>query len=307
MKRLICLLLTLTLLVGLGGCGLFEKRIRLEGWYVFEDATIGKKTFTQDDFPGEYPLFVIFPGDGTATLFNGSEVVDCTVHSRAFYLDNGDVLPFTLEDELLTLRAEDGEFRFVRSYDEEPKPDEVREYLRTPSQQGDGDETQYWDGDWYGWWLMDNCTGQYEGMDQYWWDTCAHIELNDTGDASMVIWDESTTERFPYGSVKLTFTASQNGNGKLVSRSGQFGPVTIEQGDWVVESDALEISDCIYIEGTFSAAGGSFDYVLLLRPWGIVWDDVDEETLPYYYEDWYLPLIEANEEMPAELPTESEE
>ena len=46
------------------------------------------------------------------------------------------------------------------------------------------------------------------------------------------------------------------------------------------------------------------DYTIVLRPWGTVWSDVESvasELLPYYYNDWYLPAIEAGEEMPDSL------
>ena len=42
-------------------------------------------------------------------------------------------------------------------------------------------------------------------------------------------------------------------------------------------------------------------YSIYLRPWGESWEDVradDEELLPYYYDDWYLPLIETGASMP---------
>ena len=41
-----------------------------------------------------------------------------------------------------------------------------------------------------------------------------------------------------------------------------------------------------------------FTYDIFLRPWGTSWDDAKAEDLPYYYHDWYLPLIEAGEPMP---------
>ena len=43
---------------------------------------------------------------------------------------------------------------------------------------------------------------------------------------------------------------------------------------------------------------------LYLRPWGMDWEDVraaDESLLPYYYDDWYLPLIEAGGSMPDQI------
>ena len=43
---------------------------------------------------------------------------------------------------------------------------------------------------------------------------------------------------------------------------------------------------------------------MYLRPWGSLWPD-EEDRLPYYYEDWYLPLIESGEEMPDVLGPEN--
>ena len=42
----------------------------------------------------------------------------------------------------------------------------------------------------------------------------------------------------------------------------------------------------------YASDEGSFDYTIVLRPWGTVWSDVESvasELLPYYYNDWYLP------------------
>ena len=31
---------------------------------------------------------------------------------------------------------------------------------------------------------------------------------------------------------------------------------------------------------------------------GLKWDDTEEDRLPNYYDDWYLPLIDAGKPMP---------
>ncbi len=61
--------------------------------------------------------------------------------------------------------------------------------------------------------------------------------------------------------------------------------------------------DMICISGVYiptqRGSGGSFVYTIYL-PWGMDWEDVraaDESLLPYYYDDWYLPLIEAGGSM----------
>ena len=42
----------------------------------------------------------------------------------------------------------------------------------------------------------------------------------------------------------------------------------------------------------------AFYYEIYLRPWGTYWDDVDADSQPDTYNDWYLPMIEAGKAMP---------
>ena len=70
----------------------------------------------------------------------------------------------------------------------------------------------------------------------------------------------------------------------------------------------------LVLQGRHSGEEQQFDFTLCLRPWGEIWPQ--DSQRPYYYETWYLPLIEAGEPMPdqmdvtdplAMLPEESEE
>lgn len=49
-------------------------------------------------------------------------------------------------------------------------------------------------------------------------------------------------------------------------------------------------------------SNNSFNYIFILRPWGMEWEDVrgveDDDTyyadmMPFMYDSWYLPLIQA--------------
>ena len=53
------------------------------------------------------------------------------------------------------------------------------------------------------------------------------------------------------------------------------------------------------ISGRYEAveSEGGFSFEIFLRPWGELWPGKDNE-IPYYYEDWYLPLIRAGSAMP---------
>ena len=44
-----------------------------------------------------------------------------------------------------------------------------------------------------------------------------------------------------------------------------------------------------------------------MRPWGHRWGDAGEDVLPYFYTDWYLPLIEAGKSMPDSFDSEAPE
>ena len=59
-----------------------------------------------------------------------------------------------------------------------------------------------------------------------------------------------------------------------------------------------EVENFLVIEGSYSDGENSLDYTIYIRPWGTVWDEVEDKNLPESYKDWYLPLIEAGKDMP---------
>ena len=57
----------------------------------------------------------------------------------------------------------------------------------------------------------------------------------------------------------------------------------------------------ICIEGWYEDGEDEFYYEVYLRPWGQLWDDFAADypdDVPYYYDDWYLPLVESGSAMP---------
>ena len=50
------------------------------------------------------------------------------------------------------------------------------------------------------------------------------------------------------------------------------------------------------------ANGESFSFTIYLRPWGAEWNDLTDEQLPFYYDDWYLVQIMKNRPMPDRIP-----
>ena len=149
-------------------------------------------------------------------------------------------------------------------------------------------------GDWYGWWHMTETSGDWARMDGYWWDCCAHAEGEDV--LTLALWDENFPKEQGLGNVVIL----QNGE-TLRTVAGDFldRSLTADEQELLVTSD--EAGRMLTIRGRYPAVNseGGFRYEIRLRPWGSRWTDGEDK--PYYYEDWYLLLIEAGKSMPDEL------
>ena len=95
---------------------------------------------------------------------------------------------------------------------------------------------------------------------------------------------------------------------KKLNADGSFFDCKLSGADaWYIDaapSESMPYSEMICISGVYTDpenSEDSFVYTVYLRPWGMDWEDVrtdDETRLPYFYDDWYLPLIEAGASMP---------
>lgn len=162
------------------------------------------------------------------------------------------------------------------------------------------DWLDYWSGDWYGWWIMTDGTGEYAKFGDCIWDACARIEVDKTVMTGyMTLWDdEGSTENLIAG-IELGFANPDDSEfGVMFCNGGQFLSDTLEPDAWYVNPDQINYENIFDFRGEYEDEYGTFSYRVLLRPWGTVWDDLGEEYYPFYYEDWYLPLIEAGEDMP---------
>ena len=55
----------------------------------------------------------------------------------------------------------------------------------------------WWNGDWYGWWIMTGCSGDYEDLEGAWWDICGAIDIGGDGTGTVTLWDEDYTKSEP--------------------------------------------------------------------------------------------------------------
>ena len=159
--------------------------------------------------------------------------------------------------------------------------------------------SDWWNGDWYGWGIMTGCWGGYEDMEGMWWDVCGTIDIGEDGMGSVTLWDEDYTKDDAMVSAAVSLSDTGTGeHGTLTSEGGWFTDVALAHADWIVDPDLQELADIICIDGRYENGDDTYRYEIYLRPWGLYWDDVEEENRPYLYADWYLPLIDAGKSMP---------
>ena len=164
----------------------------------------------------------------------------------------------------------------------------------------------WWNGAWYGWWTMTGCSGAYESMSGQWWDACAVIDIGMDYTGTVTIWDEDYSRADPMLQASVTLNRAGVGeHGTVMSESGYFTNLPLEHADWIIDpainSRFPDVENMICIEGWYEDGDDEFYYEVYLRPWGQLWDDFAADypdDIPYYYDDWYLPLVEFGRSMP---------
>ncbi len=310
MKRIICLVLAAALLLSLAACSSGDDPNI--GYYECLTGRTGDgpEVVIDDIFSGGTWLELKAGGKATLSLDGSDGEVKWSVDGTEITVDiDGQECTGSISGGIIVLNMMDSDMvlTFVRpgvDYDLPESSGGSNGGSSTPS----GEQTvfqQYWNGDWYGWWCMLNNTGDYEDMEGNWWDTCARIDIDENGEGTITIWDEDTTASNPLGVSVITIT--DNGGGEMgvmnagegwfLGEGGVFGA-----GAWSVDPtdfiyDNFFTIQAIHYEDDF----GSFDCYVVLRPWGQDWSDLEAdspEDVPYFYYDWYLPLIENGEPMP---------
>lgn len=151
---------------------------------------------------------------------------------------------------------------------------------------------------------MTGCAGYYEDMEGQWWDICGTIDIGEDYMGTVALWDEDYTESEPMVSAAVSLSESGTGEyGAMMSEGGFFTDIELEHADWIVDPGLVDYPDMIHIQGYYESGEDEYSYDIYLRPWGTYWDDVEEEDLPAFYDDWYLPLIVAGEAMPDSIGT----
>ena len=180
------------------------------------------------------------------------------------------------------------------------------ESISAPVQGGDdanigtGDALlDWWNGEWYGWWTMTGCGGYYEGMSYQRWDIGGVIEIGEDYQGLVTLWDVDYSREAPTCKAEVSLNAAGTGeHGTMMSEGGWFTDVALEHANWIVDPGLLNADDMICIDGDYENGDDEYHYEIYLRPWGMTWDDIDEEDRPAAYDDWYLPMINADKALP---------
>ena len=151
---------------------------------------------------------------------------------------------------------------------------------------------------------MTDCYGYYDDMEGMRYDICGTIEIDADYTGTVLLWDEGYTKSFPMVSAVVSLSEAATGEyGTVISEEGDFMDAGLGYADWIVDPGLAEYPDMIHIDGSYEVGDHGFRYDIYLRPWGRYWDDVEEESLPFFYYDLYLPVIEADLPMPYGMQT----
>lgn len=210
-----------------------------------------------------------------------------------------------LSDGVLTLTLDGEKYTLTRA-EQLPKELPAAELLPELANQVLQEDTslqRQWNGNWYGWWEIHGATGGYSELENRRSDLCARVEIGTDASGTVTLWDEEHSAQEPLGKVRLSLEAGKDGTdpGIATSKSGYFAGDMLEYGDWVIEPTLFPYENMLLIEGARTESSGSYNYSIFLRPWGLLWSDIEStesEQLPYRYFDWYLPALEANAAMP---------
>lgn len=171
---------------------------------------------------------------------------------------------------------------------------------------GRSEAEQFYNGDWYGWWMITNSTVPDLADDDsqtYWYDCMANFRFLLGGAGFLTIWDEDDSGRDdPIASIPIQLDEQT----KIVTsrKDGWFYESDVGEGDLVINPSDAYYENNLVFEIHYEVDEGSFDGYFFLCPWGNDWHEIREDNpdiLPYGFESWYLPKIEAGEKAPDKI------
>ena len=167
---------------------------------------------------------------------------------------------------------------------------------------------EQWAGDYYGSFFLSQGTGAWEGNSGESYDICGRISQEE-GQGLLSLWTSYNKPGEAFCMADVIFTEGTTDFGKMYVQWGKLYDMEMGPGEWVVDPGKSQWScyeNLFYFRGSYmdpEDPGNTFTYEVFLRPWGTDWKDLessetDSWILPPGYEDWYLPLQKAGQNMP---------
>lgn len=260
-------------------------------------------------------IYLELQEDGTGTLcideaapitWGDGIISDTEGYSMTYSLSDGRLVATDGEVSMIFIPGQPGAVKL-------PEED-VEEETDAPTQDNSNPILNFWAGDWYGWWVVWDGDGTYASWEDSAWDAYAHIEVNEDFTGTVTLWEVDSSREDPIAVVDVSFRSGVSEYGCMVSESGWFMDCEVSHADWNLDVGASMVRmfdkmiaiDSYYYEP--ENEDNNFNYVFILRPWGMDWEDVRgvdaegtyySDMMPVDYESWYLPLINKGV---AELP-----
>lgn len=244
---------------------------------------------------------------------NGSRIILSQYDSRYYGSVRSGVLALSLGRYEYVFCRSDGNYQPETL----PDTDDPNRFIpigpTLPQEESIPEQLQWWDGDWYGWWILNDGTGRFADVSGNRWDVCAAIRVHADSTGSFRAWDSDNAPGEALWDVEVSFLQGTAPQGRMASQGGSFMNMPLASSDLLVDPDNSSVrvfENMLCICGTYQDPEDSattFRFHLFLRPWGMEWEDVktaDSAGLPYEdmmppgYDSWYLPRIQAGQSMP---------
>ena len=265
-------------------CGKVTDTSGLSGIWQIREAYAGKIILPESQIEEIDLRLALYPDrKGTITKADSEGSLTWQYENGNLLIETGGyALTGSFENEQLILNPEGTDLSLV--------------FSRLPESETDLNETEpiseRHNDSWYGWWKIDLSEGEIPNS---WYDCCALFQMEDDGTVKLNLWDENGSRQKPLAEIMF----HQGAEERLTSLNGYFLFQEIHENDWQIDMS----ESVIFLENIqHNAADESFSYSIYLRPWGSRWDDADPGLRPFYYEDWYLPLIQQESAMPDNIP-----
>ena len=308
MKEIIALLLSVIMLLSMAACGgdkpdNDDTKPKPKGLqagfyalYAVEEGGEYVDNETLKQLGMDKMSYIEVKADGTAEVMMEGDIMSCTFDKEYFTDAEGNKIAYKLKDGLLELSPEEGMTMFYKlgSKSDTTDPGE-NPGDSAPAFPEDVAEAFY--GDWHGWCLITDGTGEYEDEIDNEFEMLARYAFDEEGNCTpwMAIYSSSEDN---FKNVSLRYDESD----EYVYLSGQLFGMEIQSNSKMYE-DYGSLCLTIYLEDD----EGTLNIVVCLRHPDAEWDEYDYPCMPdsalaYYNGMTFEERVKAYKLDPADLP-----